>query len=195
MPQSEKAHSLFGANISQAHKNPKNKYLTERARHNYKTYKQIRERTYFWDFYALEPIVCYNINPRAFSQLNPCLFPPKKLSLPMECIFCKIIKGDIPAKKLYEDDEMIAFHDAAPMAPVHFLVVPKTHIKNIMECGPDDAGLIGRLLVKAQELAIAQGCGEKGARFIINCKTHGGQTVDHLHIHTLAGRPLSWPPG
>ncbi|AEF83435.1 histidine triad nucleotide-binding protein [Leadbettera azotonutricia] len=112
-----------------------------------------------------------------------------------DCIFCKIIKGEIPSKKIYEDDEFLAFHDITPQAPVHFLVIPKRHIKNIMETESADSGLLGRLLVKAQELAQAQGCSEKGARFVINCKAHGGQTVDHLHCHVLGGRTLHWPPG
>ena len=110
-----------------------------------------------------------------------------------DCIFCKIIKGEIPSKKLYEDDELFAFHDVNPQAPVHFLVIPKKHIKNIMEL--DDGALLGKLLFKAQELAKGNDCEEKGARFVINCKTHGGQTVDHLHCHVLGGRFLSWPPG
>jgi histidine triad (HIT) family protein len=114
-----------------------------------------------------------------------------------DCIFCKIVEGTIPARKLYEDDELLAFLDAAPQAPVHFLVIPKRHIPNIMAAGPAPAAtaLLGRLLFKAQELAVAQGCAENGARFVINCKSDGGQTVDHLHCHVLAGRPLGWPPG
>jgi histidine triad (HIT) family protein len=112
-----------------------------------------------------------------------------------DCIFCKIIEGSIPCKKLYEDDELLAFHDASPQAPVHFLVVPKKHIRNIMELDRADSALLGRLLFKAQELAVAEGCGEKGARFVINCKDDGGQTVDHLHVHVLGGRSLGWPPG
>jgi histidine triad (HIT) family protein len=90
---------------------------------------------------------------------------------------------------------MLAFHDITPQAPVHFLVIPKKHIRNIMELEGEDIPLAGRLLNKAQELAAALGCAEKGARFVINCKSDGGQTVDHLHIHVLAGRPLAWPPG
>jgi histidine triad (HIT) family protein len=112
-----------------------------------------------------------------------------------DCIFCQILAGDIPSKKIYEDDEMFAFHDITPQAPVHFLIVPKKHIRNIMELEPADAALAGRLLNKAQELAKELGCGEKGARFVINAKSHGGQTVDHLHIHILGGRHLGWPPG
>jgi histidine triad (HIT) family protein len=111
------------------------------------------------------------------------------------CIFCKIISEEIPCKKIYEDDEMLGFLDINPVAPVHFLVIPKKHINNIMEMGTDDAALLGRMFHKAQELAKQQGCEEKGGRFIINTKTDGGQTVDHLHIHFLGGRSLGWPPG
>jgi len=111
------------------------------------------------------------------------------------CLFCKIIAGEIPCKKLYEDDEMLAFFDINPMAPVHFLVIPKKHINNIMEIEADDAALIGRLLYKAQELAKQQKCEEKGGRLVINTKSDGGQTVDHLHVHFLGGRALGWPPG
>jgi histidine triad (HIT) family protein len=111
------------------------------------------------------------------------------------CIFCKIVKGEIPSKKIYEDPDILAFHDVSPQAPVHFLVIPKRHIKNIMELDKTDSALAGDLLYKAQELASELGCTEKGARFVINCKSYGGQTVDHLHIHVLGGRPLGWPPG
>ena len=111
------------------------------------------------------------------------------------CIFCKIIKGEIPSKKIFEDDEMLAFHDITPQAPIHFLLIPKHHISNITEINAADSALLGRLLFKAQELAVSLGCGENGARFVINCKSHGGQTVDHLHLHVLGGRTLGWPPG
>ncbi|MDR2662425.1 MAG: histidine triad nucleotide-binding protein [Treponema sp.] len=110
----------------------------------------------------------------------------------MDCIFCKIAAGEIPGKKLYEDDELLAFYDVNPQAPLHFLVIPKKHIPTILEA---DAVLLGKLLAKAKELALSEGCGERGARFVINCKEDGGQTVDHLHVHVLGGRPLLWPPG
>jgi histidine triad (HIT) family protein len=110
-----------------------------------------------------------------------------------DCIFCTIAHGGIPARKIYEDEEMLAFHDADPQAPVHFLLVPKQHIPNIMEA--KDPGLLGNLLYRAAALAAELGCAENGARFVVNCKSHGGQTVDHLHIHVLGGRPLGWPPG
>jgi histidine triad (HIT) family protein len=112
-----------------------------------------------------------------------------------DCIFCKIVKGEIPARKIYEDEELLAFHDVNPQAPVHFLVIPKKHIPDVMELKREEAPLLGRLLYKAQELAAELGCAEKGARFVINYKADGGQTVDHIHCHVLGGRPLDWPPG
>jgi len=107
-----------------------------------------------------------------------------------DCIFCKIIAGEIPSKKLYEDDEMLVFHDINPAAPVHFLAVPKKHVNSLLELDEADAPLAGRLLFKAKELANQQGCGQKGGRFVINAKSDGGQTVEHLHIHFLGGRAL-----
>lgn len=111
------------------------------------------------------------------------------------CIFCKIARGEIPSKKIYEDDELFAFHDINPQAPVHFLVIPKKHIENLMAMEAADSGLAGRLIFKAQELAAGLGCSDKGARFVLNCKSDGGQSVDHLHVHVLGGRQLDWPPG
>ena len=111
------------------------------------------------------------------------------------CIFCKIIKGEIPSKKIYEDNDLVAFHDISPMAPVHFLVIPKKHIPNITEAEEADSALLGKLLFTAQKLAAELGCGGNGFRLVVNCKSHGGQTVDHLHIHALGGRQLAWPPG
>jgi histidine triad (HIT) family protein len=112
-----------------------------------------------------------------------------------DCVFCKILSGAIPAKKLYEDDEVAAFFDIEPQAPVHFLVVPRKHIGNLMEAEESDTALLGKLLLTAQRLAKEQGCGERGARFVINCKSDGLQSVDHLHVHVLGGRKMGWPPG
>jgi histidine triad (HIT) family protein len=112
-----------------------------------------------------------------------------------DCLFCKIARGEIPSKKIYEDDELFAFHDINPQAPVHFLVIPKKHIENVMAMEADDIALAGRLLFKAQEIAANLGCSEKGARFVVNCKSDGGQSVDHLHMHILGGRRMTWPPG
>lgn len=113
----------------------------------------------------------------------------------MDCLFCKIAAGEIPSRKIYEDDELFAFYDINPQAPVHFLVIPKKHIANLMECSESDAPLTGRLLDRAQRIARELGCGERGGRFVINCKSDGMQTVGHLHLHVLAGRTLGWPPG
>ena len=112
-----------------------------------------------------------------------------------DCLFCKIIAGEIPSKKIYEDDELLAFHDISPQAPVHFLVVPKKHIPNVMETKPEDAVLLGKLIHKGQELLAELGCAEKGGRFVINCKSDGMQTVEHVHLHVIGGRRLGWPPG
>jgi len=112
-----------------------------------------------------------------------------------ECVFCKIAVGEIPAKKVYEDEQVLAFHDLNPQAPLHLLVIPKKHIPSIMETTAEDAALLGHLLFKAQKIAQDNGCAEKGARFVINCKSDGGQTVDHIHCHVLGGRFMTWPPG
>ncbi len=112
-----------------------------------------------------------------------------------DCLFCKIARGEIPSAKLYEDEELFAFHDIDPKAPRHFLVIPKKHIANLMELESADSALVGRMAFKAQELARELGLAEGGARFVINCKADGGQTVDHLHLHVLGGRAMHWPPG
>ncbi|MCL2833992.1 MAG: histidine triad nucleotide-binding protein [Treponema sp.] len=112
-----------------------------------------------------------------------------------DCIFCKIIRGEIPSKKIFEDEQMLAFYDIDPKAPVHFIVIPKRHISNLSETKAGDTEILGSLVFKAQELAAKLGCGENGFRLVINCKSDGGQTVDHLHIHILGGRSLKWPPG
>lgn len=111
------------------------------------------------------------------------------------CLFCKIIAGEIPSTKIYEDDEMLAFKDIHPVSPVHFLVIPKKHIESLMELEAEDAGLVGRMFYKAQHLLKMQGCIERGGRFVINAKSDGGQTVDHLHIHCMGDRAFGWPPG
>ncbi|MDO5713575.1 MAG: histidine triad nucleotide-binding protein [Tissierellia bacterium] len=111
-----------------------------------------------------------------------------------DCLFCKIINGEIPSTKLYEDDMVYVFEDIAPEAPVHFLIVPKKHIKDADELEVEDQELLGHIFLVAQKL-----CKEKnlktGYRIVNNCKEDGGQTVDHLHFHVLGGRSLQWPPG
>lgn len=102
-----------------------------------------------------------------------------------DCIFCKIIAGTIPCKKLYEDDEVIAFHDIHPIAPVHFLLVPKLHIASLADCDSQHQGLLGRVLLLASKLAAEQGL--DGFRTMINTGRSGGQEVFHLHVHVFGG--------
>lgn len=107
------------------------------------------------------------------------------------CIFCKIAAGDIPSNKVYEDDKMIAFKDLEPAAPVHVLLVPKAHAANVTEADP---ALVGHMLGKAGEIAAGLGVKENGFRLVINTGKDGGQTVPHLHIHLIGGKPMGWPP-
>lgn len=110
------------------------------------------------------------------------------------CIFCKIGKGDIPSDKVYEDDEILVFKDLSPQAPVHLLAIPKRHISHIDELRETDKELIGHIFFVISELAKELNL-EKGFRVVTNCKEDGGQSVDHVHFHVLAGRSLNWPPG
>ena len=103
-----------------------------------------------------------------------------------DCIFCKIVAGKILAKKVYEDDDMLAFHDIAPQAPVHFMIIPKKHIESLAKAGPEDAPVLGRILAKAGLLAREQGSPD-GFRTIINTGRIGRQDVYHLHIHIIGG--------
>ena len=112
----------------------------------------------------------------------------------MDCLFCKIVAGEVPARKLYEDDQVVAFHDIGPQAPVHFLVIPKKHIRTLNDLGEADTALAGHILVTAQRLAKEQGC-DDGFRVVMNCNELGGQTVYHIHMHVLGQRQLAWPPG
>ena len=108
-----------------------------------------------------------------------------------ECLFCKIIKGDIPCRKVYEDDEVLAFHDINPVAPVHFMLIPKRHLKSLAEADESHQALLGRLMVLLPKLAKEQGL-DHGFRTVINTGRGGGQEVFHLHIHVIGGGNL--PP-
>lgn len=110
-------------------------------------------------------------------------------------IFQKIIDGEIPADKLYEDDDVLAFRDIQPQAPHHVLVIPKKPIVSMSEVRVEDDALIGKLMRVAAEVALAEGLGADGYRLVTNIGQHGGQSVYHLHIHVLGGRQLGWPPG
>ncbi len=112
----------------------------------------------------------------------------------MSCIFCQIIEGSIPSKAVYQDDQCYAFADIRPEAPVHILIVPREHIASIADAKEGDIPLLGHLHWVAAEIARSKGL-TKGYRTVINTGGDGGQTVDHLHIHLLGGRPMAWPPG
>lgn len=107
-----------------------------------------------------------------------------------ECIFCKIIKGEIPSEKVYEDDEVLAFKDIQPAAPIHVLIIPKKHITNLMEVSKEDSELMGKIIETIQKIAKQLEIKEKGFRIISNCGPDSGQEVMHLHFHLLAGRKM-----
>lgn len=112
----------------------------------------------------------------------------------MDCLFCKIIAGEIPSKKIYEDDRVLAFYDIAPQAPVHFLVIPKAHIKDADGVNEENEAVIGQIFTVIAKVAKELGL-SGGYRVVTNCGKDAMQTVDHLHFHVLGGRLLSWPPG
>jgi histidine triad (HIT) family protein len=112
----------------------------------------------------------------------------------MSCLFCKIVDGSIPSKAIYQDEQCYAFADINPQAPVHVLIVPRQHIESIAQAGQEHSALIGHLHWAAAEIARANGL-TKGYRTVINTGGDGGQTVDHIHVHVLGGRPMAWPPG
>ncbi len=112
-----------------------------------------------------------------------------------DCLFCKIIAGEIPSNKVYSDDDLYAFEDINPAAPQHILIIPKKHLTNINSANEKDEALLGKLLLRANEIAKELGLAEDGFRYVINTGRDGGQTVFHLHLHILGGRALSWPPG
>ena len=111
-----------------------------------------------------------------------------------DCIFCKIIAGEIPSKKIYEDEQIFAFYDIDAKAPVHFLIIPKEHIASMDEINASNSAVVARVFEVAAKLAKQLGL-KNGYRLVCNCGEEGGQTVKHLHFHLLAGRMLAWPPG
>ncbi|MET3289013.1 UNVERIFIED_CONTAM: histidine triad (HIT) family protein [Brevibacillus sp. OAP136] len=110
----------------------------------------------------------------------------------MDCIFCKIVNGEIPAKKVYEDEHVVAFEDINPIAPVHILTIPKKHISSVLDIKEEDKELIGHLHLALQKVAAATGVNEDGFRVITNTGVHGQQTVFHIHYHLVGGRQLEW---
>jgi len=112
-----------------------------------------------------------------------------------DCIFCKIVTGEIPAAVVYDDDQVLAFRDIQPEAPVHIIIIPKRHIATLNDLTSTDAELIGRMHLAARQVALDLGVADSGYRTLINCNRDAGQYVFHVHMHLLAGRNLGWPPG
>ena len=111
----------------------------------------------------------------------------------MDCVFCKIVAGEIPSDKIYEDEDIIAFNDLDPQAPIHFLVIPKKHITSLAQVEESDSALVGRIMLAIQKLAAENNL--ESYRVVTNIGEDGGQTVPHLHFHVLGGRAFHWPPG
>ncbi len=112
-----------------------------------------------------------------------------------DCIFCKIANKEIPSKTVYEDDKIMAFHDLNPQAPIHVLVIPKTHFESYNDMNAEHAEVMGYLTLKLKEIANILGIADSGYRVVCNCGDDAGQEVKHLHYHLLGGRNLKWPPG
>jgi histidine triad (HIT) family protein len=110
-------------------------------------------------------------------------------------MFCKMVSGEIKPDTVYEDDEVLAFSDINPQAPVHVLVIPKQHVATINDLDADSSALVGKMMMAAAKIAQQEGFAEQGYRTIMNCNAHGGQTVFHIHLHLLGGRVMGWPPG
>ncbi len=112
----------------------------------------------------------------------------------MGCIFCKIASGETPARVVYEDEDALAFEDIAPQSPVHVLVIPKKHISTLNELEDADNALVGHLFQVAQKVARQRGVEQSGYRCVMNCNADAGQTVFHIHLHVMGGKPMHWPP-
>ena len=112
-----------------------------------------------------------------------------------DCLFCKMVSGEIKPDIVFEDDEVLAFRDVNPQAPMHVLVIPKTHISTVNDLTPEHAGLVGRMYLAAQKIAADEGVAGPGYRLVMNCNSEAGQSVYHIHLHVLGGRPMAWPPG
>lgn len=112
-----------------------------------------------------------------------------------DCIFCKIVAGELPADIVYENEHVVAFRDLTPQAPHHLLIIPRKHISTVNDLEPEDVASPGALLLAAKTVAHQLGVAEDGYRLVMNCNRRGGQTVFHIHLHLLAGRDMHWPPG
>ena len=113
----------------------------------------------------------------------------------IDCLFCKIVAGEIPADIVYQNDAVLAFRDINPQAPTHVLVIPRKHIATINDLGADDKDVVGEMFLAAAAIAKAEGIADEGYRVVMNCNAGAGQTVFHIHLHVLGGRRMDWPPG
>ena len=130
--------------------------------------------------------------PVRMAKFYPILLSYEGSGYRMDCIFCKIVNGELPAKKVYEDEHVLAFHDINPIAPVHVLMIPKKHIPSLMAIDPEDQELIGHLHLSLQKVAEIMQVTDTGFRVVTNIGPHGQQTVFHLHYHLIGGRQLEW---
>jgi histidine triad (HIT) family protein len=112
-----------------------------------------------------------------------------------DCLFCKIVAGQIPAAIVFQDDHVVAFKDITPRAPTHVLIVPRRHVASLNDLGADDDALVGEMVRAAAAIAREQGLADRGYRTVFNCNADAGQTVFHIHLHLLGGRTMAWPPG
>ncbi len=113
----------------------------------------------------------------------------------MSCLFCKLISKEIPSKIIYEDEQVFAFEDVSPQAPIHILIIPKKHIPTSLDITAEDNELIGLMYQAANKIARDKGISERGFRLVMNCNADAGQAVFHIHLHLLGGRAMHWPPG
>ena len=111
------------------------------------------------------------------------------------CMFCRIAERKVPTEIVYEDDQVVAFHDINPQAPLHILIIPRRHVVSVEELKEADAPLLGHMMLIGAQIARDRGVADSGYRIVFNTGMHGGQTVFHVHLHLLGGRPMSWPPG
>ena len=113
----------------------------------------------------------------------------------MSCLFCRVINGEVPSRKVHEDETIVAFHDINPQAPVHVLVVPRKHVPTLNDLAPEDSALVGDMMRRAAAIAKDLGIDARGYRTVFNCNREAGQSVYHIHLHLLGGRAMRWPPG
>jgi histidine triad (HIT) family protein len=115
--------------------------------------------------------------------------------VPLNCLFCRVVAGRAPASVVYEDEDLVAIRDIRPVAPLHLLLIPRKHIETLNDLSGEDDALLGRMFRRAAALAGEHGVGQRGYRTVFNCNREAGQSIYHIHLHLLGGRPMGWPPG